>query len=110
MPIAKPLITPDRILANGFYLADLRAELALIRKSRKCQRDLRGRLRDAILADAIWPSSGPARIALILHLIENPTLLDLGVRWRHPHEQRTAFGKTVKRSGLWMRAAGAAPR
>ena len=79
-----------RIVADGFYLGDLRAELALIRKSKSSIRDLQGHLRAAILKDALWPSAGPARIALILYLLANPSLLDISVKWRHPYERRTS--------------------
>lgn len=97
----KPTITCDRIIADGFFLGDLRNELELIRKSKTAQRDLAGRLRAAILNDALWPPSGPARIALVMHLLANPSLLEISVKWRHPHEKRT--GGFTKPTGAMVR-------
>jgi hypothetical protein len=89
-----------RIVADCFYLRDLHDELALLARSPNARRDLAGALRGAILNDAVWPPAGPGRIALILQLMANPSLLDISVRWRHPHEKRT-FG-VAKRSGVMI--------
>ncbi|MCW5691624.1 MAG: hypothetical protein KIT48_04605 [Pseudolabrys sp.] len=93
-----------RLLADGFFLADLHNEIERIGKIKGIVAALEGALDDAIADDALWPVGKLARIALALALLNNPALTRH--RWRHPHEQRRRPGDPRKSTGTALRARG----
>jgi hypothetical protein len=93
-----------RLLADGFFLADLVGEIERVAKTPGIVASLEAALVQAIADDALWPVGKPGRIAVVLALLKNPSLAR--VRWRHVHEQRRIPGVQRKPSGIGVRAYG----
>lgn len=96
-----------RLFADGLYLGGgLREEIERVRKAPGIVASLEAQLREAMIADAIWPIGRVGRIAVTLALLKDHSLLGMPVKWRHPHEHRRRPGEPRKPTGVGFRAYG----
>lgn len=110
-PAATRVVTADgnptaRLFADGFYLGDLHEEIERVRKTPRFAESLEAQLRQAMIDDAVWPLGRVGRIAITLALLKTHLLLEMPVKWRHPHEARRRPGEVKKPTGVGIRAYG----